>query len=89
MHTAQGQIQMFSWATKKSRLPLVYTVHGWSFHDDQNPLVKTIRVWGEKLLTKKSDVNISVSSSNQQTGKKYFRSFESVVIANGIGSKQV
>jgi glycosyltransferase involved in cell wall biosynthesis len=39
---------------------------------------------GEQLLTKKSDVNISVSASNQQTGKRYFPSFESVVVNNGI-----
>jgi glycosyltransferase involved in cell wall biosynthesis len=72
------------WATKKLNLPLVYTIHGWSFHDDQNPLVKKIRVIGEKWLTTKSDINISVSASNQQTGKQYFSGFESVVINNGI-----
>src|SRR6478735_4539166 len=72
------------WGTKKLGLPLVYTIHGWSFHDDQNPLVKKIRVMGEKLLTKQSDVNISVAASSQATGKKYFSDFESVVVNNGI-----
>lgn len=72
------------WGTKKLGLPLVYTIHGWSFHDDQNPVVKKIRVMGEKLLTKKSDVNISVAVSSQATGKKYFPDFESVVVNNGI-----
>jgi len=36
------------------------------------------------LLTKKSDINISVSASNQQSGKKTFKGFESVVVNNGI-----
>lgn len=72
------------WATKKLNLPLVYTIHGWSFHDDQNPLIRKVRVMGEQLLTNKSDINISVSASNQQSGKKYFSRFESVVVNNGI-----
>lgn len=69
-------------------LPLVYTIHGWSFHDDQHPLLKKIRVMGEKLLTRKADTNISVSSSNQQTGKKYFSDFESIVVNNGIDQQK-
>ena len=39
---------------------------------------------GEKLLTKQADVNISVATSSQATGKKYFPEFESVVVNNGI-----
>ncbi|MBV4358283.1 glycosyltransferase family 4 protein [Pinibacter aurantiacus] len=76
------------WAAKKLNLPLVYTIHGWSFHDDQNPIVKKIRVLGEKVLTKKSDINISVAASNQATGKQYFKDFESVVINNGINQQK-
>ena len=76
------------WAAKKLNLPLVYTIHGWSFHDDQNPIVKKIRVMGEKVLTRKSDINISVAASNQATGKQYFKDFESVVINNGINQQK-
>jgi glycosyltransferase involved in cell wall biosynthesis len=43
---------------------------------------------GEKYLTTKSNINISVSASNQQSGKKYIRSFQSVVINNGIDQKK-
>lgn len=82
-HGTRANSNVF-WATKKLQLPLVYTIHGWSFHDDQNPLIKKVRVMGEKLLTRKSDINISVSASNQQTGKQYFSGFESVVVNNGI-----
>lgn len=72
------------WAARSLNLPVVYTVHGWSFHQDQNPLVRSIRVMGEKYLTSKASVNISVSASNKQSGKNYIKGFESVVINNGI-----
>jgi len=82
-HGTRANSNVF-WAAKKCGAPLVYTIHGWSFHDDQNPVFKKIRILGEKLLANKSAMNISVSASNQQTGKKYFSNFKSVVIANGI-----
>lgn len=82
-HGTRANSNVF-WATKRLRLPLVYTIHGWSFHDDQNPLIKKVRVMGEQLLTRKSDINISVSASNQQSGKQYFSGFDSVVVNNGI-----
>jgi glycosyltransferase involved in cell wall biosynthesis len=86
-HGTRANSNVF-WAAKKLGLPLVYTIHGWSFHEDQNPVVKKIRILGEKLLTQKSDANISVSLSNQQSGKKYFSGFDSVVINNGIDQKK-
>lgn len=72
------------WAARSLGIPVVYTIHGWSFHDDQNSLVKKIRVLGEKYLTAKSTLNISVSQSNKETGHKYFNGFRSVVVNNGI-----
>lgn len=82
-HGTRANSNVF-WAARSLGLPLVYTVHGWSFHDDQHPLVKKIRIWSEKLLTAKADVNISVSESNKQSGRKYLRRFDSVVVNNGI-----
>lgn len=76
------------WAAKKLGIPVVYTVHGWSFHPDQHPFVRRVRIMGEKYLTSKSNINISVSASNQQSGKKHIRSFQSVVINNGIDQKK-
>ncbi|MGB3008465.1 MAG: glycosyltransferase family 4 protein [Chitinophagaceae bacterium] len=72
------------WAARSLGIPVVYTVHGWSFHQDQNPVAHKIRVFSEKYLTSKTDLNISVSFSNQQSGKKYIKSFNSIVINNGI-----
>jgi glycosyltransferase involved in cell wall biosynthesis len=72
------------WAAKSLNIPVIYTVHGWSFHPDQNAVVRRIRIMGERYLTSRSDLNISVSASNQQTGKQYMPSFDSIVINNGI-----
>ena len=72
------------WAAKSLGIPVIYTVHGWSFHPDQTPFTRKIRITGEKYLTSRSDLNISVSASNQQTGKDFIPSFHSVVINNGI-----
>lgn len=77
-----------SWAARKLNLPVVYTVHGWSFHDNQKFPLKNLRVLGEKYLTRKASVNISVSASVHETGKKYFSSYQSVIIPNGINQQK-
>jgi len=65
-------------------IPVVYTVHGWSFHNDQSFLVRNLRKMGERYLTSRSSLNISVSASNKQTGVEAMRGFRSQVINNGI-----
>lgn len=72
------------WTAKRQHIPLVYTVHGWSFHKEQSPLVFNLRVMGERLITKLSSTNISVSKSNQESGRQEISNFQSVVINNGI-----
>ena len=76
------------WAAKSLGIPVIYTVHGWSFHPDQKPLVRNIRMLGEKYLTSRTDLNISVSASNQQSGKNFIPSFQSIVINNGIDQQK-
>ncbi len=82
-HGTRANSNVF-WAAKKLKLPLIYTIHGWSFHNDQNSLVKKIRIMSEKWLTENSDINISVSESNKQTGRNFISGFKSVVVNNGI-----
>lgn len=72
------------WPVKKLCIPLVYTVHGWSFHDDQNLLVRTLRQWSEKLICSMADQVICVSQSNADTGHERFGLKNAVVIENGI-----
>jgi len=73
---------------KALKIPIVYTIHGWSFHEDQHPFVKRLRIMGEKFLTSRSDLNIAVSESNMQTGKSYFPGFYATVINNGINEQK-
>ena len=72
------------WASRSLGLPVVYTVHGWSFHPDQPALVHKVRVMGEQYLTRRSDKNISVSESNRESGVQQLGKFDSVVVNNGI-----
>lgn len=82
-HGTRANSNMF-WAAKKMNRPLVYTCHAWSFHLDQNPLVKKLRILGEQYLTAKADVNICGSKANRNTGKELFKNFEAEIINNSI-----
>lgn len=65
-------------------IPVIYTVHGWSFHDDQNLFNKNVRISIERLLVKNARRTILVSDSNQLTGKKHFKRSNFDVIPNGV-----
>jgi glycosyltransferase involved in cell wall biosynthesis len=69
---------------KALKIPLLYTIHGWSFHDDQPFVIKQLRVFSERFLTSNMQRNISVSASNFETGKSHFSNFQSTIINNGI-----
>ena len=66
------------------RIPFVYTVHGWSFHNDQSFLVKKLRAFSEKVICHFASDVICVSKSNADTGKNYFGLRNAHVIENGI-----
>lgn len=73
------------WTARKLHLPLVYTVHGWSFHQDQNRLIYRLRAWSEKLICSQSRQVICVSESNRQSGIESFGLGKNCrVIENGI-----
>lgn len=69
---------------KKLQKPLIYTVHGWSFHDDQSWLVKKLRGLSEKLICHYAKQVICVSQSNLDTGKAVFGLKSAIVIENGV-----
>jgi len=71
-------------ASTRMKIPIIYTVHGWSFHDDQFPLMKKLRIMMESFLVKRVNRTITVSESNQLTGTLSIKNFQSVVINNGI-----
>jgi len=72
------------WAARSLQLPLIYTIHGWSFHEGLNPMMKRARIAAEKFITRKAQVNICVSEANRQTGLQAFGSFRAEVIRNGV-----
>lgn len=65
-------------------IPMVYTVHGWSFNDNQNRLVKYLRIATESYITNKVNNTICVSRTNLQTGQSHIKGFRGSVINNGI-----
>lgn len=72
------------YSARKLHIPFIYTVHGWSFHDDQNIIVRQLRQWSEKLICKMADRVICVSQSNADTGQHRFGLKDAIVIENGI-----
>lgn len=69
-------------------IPLLYTVHGWSFHDDQPFIIKKLRALSEKIICHFCNKVICVSQSNADTGKKVFGLNGAQVIENGINLKR-
>jgi glycosyltransferase involved in cell wall biosynthesis len=86
-HGTRANSNVF-WAAKKLRLPLIYTVHGWSFHIDQKFFIRKIRELSEKFLTNKADRTICVSKSNEQDGIQRFNMKRSSVIYNAVNMKK-
>lgn len=72
------------WAARRLGLPILYTVHGWSFHTDQAPLLRRAYQLTEKWLMGQADLTICVSESNQREGQAFSAMARSVVIKNGI-----
>lgn len=71
-------------AANKLGLPLAYTIHGWSFHQDQSPLVRNIREFSEKFLVHRTTRNISVSESNNNDGIERLGMPNSQIVNYGI-----
>jgi glycosyltransferase involved in cell wall biosynthesis len=76
------------WAARRLGIPVVYTIHGWSFHDDQHPAVRNMRIWGERYITTRTAINIAVSASNRQSGLRYMPDLKAEVINNGIDQRR-
>jgi glycosyltransferase involved in cell wall biosynthesis len=82
-HGTRANSNVF-WAAKKLKLPIIYTVHGWSFHQDQNFFLRTMREAGEWFLIKQSKLTICVSKSNLKDGQERVGLTRSTIINYGI-----
>lgn len=76
------------WAARQCKIPIVYTVHGWSFHPDQSFLIRNVRIAAESLLTRWADLTITVSKSNHTTGQQLIPGFQSKIIYYGIDTSR-
>jgi glycosyltransferase involved in cell wall biosynthesis len=86
-HGTRANSNVF-WAAKSLKIPLIYTVHGWSFHPDQKLLVRFARKMSERFLTRISDSVLCVSESNQRDGVEGWGMKNSAVIYNGINTSR-
>jgi glycosyltransferase involved in cell wall biosynthesis len=82
-HGARALSNLFYPASRLS-IPVIHTVHGWSFHDHLPSWKRKLRIKGERLLTGKATMNIAVSESNKQIGIKKLGHFNCEVINNGV-----
>ena len=82
-HGTRAQSNTY-WAARQLGLPVLYTVHGWSFHVDQPAWLRISRQLGERVLMRYADVTISVSESNRQDGLKFSDMRNAVVVRYGI-----
>lgn len=72
------------YSSRLNRIPTIYTVHGWSFHPDQNPLVRWIRIVCEGFLIKRAHQTIFVSETNYNEAVRYYGKIKGKVVRNGI-----
>lgn len=72
------------WAARSLGLPVIYTIHGWSFHDSLPAWNRKARILAEKFITQHTRLNITVSESNHLTGVREFGHFKSLVVKNGV-----
>lgn len=82
-HGTRANSNTFS-SARKLNIPVLYTVHGWSFHPDQNFLLRRLRIFGEKFLVDKSSLTICVSDNNFNDAKKLFPMERATVVKYGI-----
>lgn len=76
------------WSSLKTKIPMLYTVHGWSFHQEQNPVIYRLRALSEKLICHYSKEVICVSDNNLESGKEAFGLEKGTVIENGVNLKR-
>jgi glycosyltransferase involved in cell wall biosynthesis len=72
------------WPARQLNIPIVYTVHGWSFHADQLPITRWYRALGERILTHNASLTICVSDNNYQDARKAFPLPKATVVKYGI-----
>lgn len=71
-------------SARNLKIPVIYTVHGWSFHPDQGKVLKTMRILSERFLVSKVNTTVCVSEGNLKEGKRNFPMPRGIVVNYGI-----
>jgi glycosyltransferase involved in cell wall biosynthesis len=76
------------WAARSLGIPVLYTIHGWSFHPDQRFPLRQMRILGERYITRRTDLNIAVSRANGALGGRYIPGFAYELVFYGIDQQK-
>ncbi len=71
---------------KMAERPVIYTVHGWSYHTGNQPLVTAMRKAAEKFIIMNADLVICGSKADLQMGKDNYRKMRGELVYNSIDS---
>ena len=71
---------------RMAHVPSIYTVHGWSFHTGNNPLITKLRIIAERFITKNASATVCGSEADLQTGKKHCPRGKYNLIHNSINT---
>jgi len=71
-------------AAKANNIPIIYTVHGWSFHVYQSFIRNKLSILIERYFTRVAKAVVNVSENNRQFGLNFIHDLKSEVIQNGI-----
>ncbi len=69
-------------------IPSIYTVHGWSFHTGNNPIVTKLRIWAERFITQKAKITVCGSQSDIDNGLQYCSQGKYQLIHNSINTAE-
>ena len=82
-HGTRANTNVF-WPAKQLNIPVIYTVHGWSFNHGLGPVKENIRRFSEKLMVKRSAITINVSNANLKDGLRLLGNYEHTLVNYGI-----
>lgn len=86
-HGSRAASNLYQAATKLN-VPMLYTVHGWSFHPSLMPWMFKLRHQAEGFLTDTVDLTINVSLANQREGRQFFPLQRSEIVYYGVDTER-
>lgn len=73
---------------KIKKKPVIYTVHGWSFHTGTAAAVQKGRIIAEKFLVSRCDKVVCGSEADIKNGKKFLKAGDYLLIHNSVDTEK-